>query len=297
MNGFFQAFRMEVLRAIQNSFFPTTYFAILITLFLNIYLYTTTDSYVSVAYLLEYSFIGSLTMLFYVWGVLPHGLSYCVDKRSGFLRQIGNRCPVRNYCIAKCCAAFLTSALTMAMSISTFLWLLSFFRPLDNDVYLDASGYRLWYPSHPLFYFIIAATILSLGSGLFSIVALWISSYIQNSFAIMASPLLLYYTQSMNILLLSPRFHSPIVPVPFLRNLLLLGLLQTPNLLPVATCLFYISGSLWHKALFRHFHHKILLIRIGRRKVNIVPPAYLAEMNNIGQILTGRRRNITVRCC
>lgn len=105
-------------------------------------------------------------------------------------------CPVRNYCIAKCCAAFLTSALTMAMSISTFLWLLSFFRPLDNDVYLDASGYRLWYPSHPLFYFIIAATILSLGSGLFSIVALWISSYIQNSFAIMASPLLLYYTQS-----------------------------------------------------------------------------------------------------
>ena len=27
MNGFFQAFRMEVLRAIQNSFFPTTYFA------------------------------------------------------------------------------------------------------------------------------------------------------------------------------------------------------------------------------------------------------------------------------
>ena len=92
--------------------------------------------------------------------------------------------------------AFLTSALTMAMSISTFLWLLSFFRPLDNDVYLDASGYRLWYPSHPLFYFIIAATILSLGSGLFSIVALWISSYIQNSFAIMASPLLLYYTQS-----------------------------------------------------------------------------------------------------
>ena len=84
MNGFFQAFRMEVLRAIQNSFFPTTYFAILITLFLNIYLYTTTDSYVSVAYLLEYSFIGSLTMLFYVWGVLPHGLSYCVDKRSGF---------------------------------------------------------------------------------------------------------------------------------------------------------------------------------------------------------------------
>lgn len=68
MNGFFQAFRMEVLRAIQNSFFPTTYFAILITLFLNIYLYTTTDSYVSVAYLLEYSFIGSLTMLFYVWG-------------------------------------------------------------------------------------------------------------------------------------------------------------------------------------------------------------------------------------
>ena len=196
MNGFFQAFRMEVLRAIQNSFFPTTYFAILITLFLNIYLYTTTDSYVSVAYLLEYSFIGSLTMLFYIWGVLPHGLSYCVDKRSGFLRQIGNRCPVRNYCIAKCCAAFLTSALTMAMSISTFLWLLSFFRPLDNDVYLDASGYRLWYPSHPLFYFIIAATILSLGSGLFSIVALWISSYIQNSFAIMASPLLLYYTQS-----------------------------------------------------------------------------------------------------
>ena len=37
MNGFFQAFRMEVLRSIQNSFFPTTYFAILITLFLNIY--------------------------------------------------------------------------------------------------------------------------------------------------------------------------------------------------------------------------------------------------------------------
>ena len=30
---------------------------------------------------------------------------------------------------------------------------------------------------------------------------------------------------------------------------------------------------------------------------NIVPPAYLAEMNNIGQILTGRRRNITVRRC
>lgn len=58
MNGFFQAFRMEVLRAIQNSFFPTTYFAILITLFLNIYLYTTTDSYVSVAYLLEYCLHG-----------------------------------------------------------------------------------------------------------------------------------------------------------------------------------------------------------------------------------------------
>ncbi len=63
MNGFFQAFRMEVLRAIQNSFFPTTYFAILITLFLNIYLYTTTDSYVSVAYLLEYSFVESTIYL------------------------------------------------------------------------------------------------------------------------------------------------------------------------------------------------------------------------------------------
>lgn len=89
MNGFFQAFRMEVLRAIQNSFFPTTYFAILITLFLNIYLYTTTDSYVSVAYLLEYSFIGSLTMLFYVWGVLPHGL--CRKKRPGYPSGAGGR--------------------------------------------------------------------------------------------------------------------------------------------------------------------------------------------------------------
>lgn len=104
--------------------------------------------------------------------------------------------PCQELLHCKMLCGFLTSALTMAMSISTFLWLLSFFRPLDNDVYLDASGYRLWYPSHPLFYFIIAATILSLGSGLFSIVALWISSYIQNSFAIMASPLLLYYTQS-----------------------------------------------------------------------------------------------------
>lgn len=193
---FVQAFQMEFRRAVQSSFFPVAYFATLITLLLNIYLYSTTDSYVSVAYLLEYSFIGSLSMLYYVWGVFPHGLSYCIDKRSGFLRQIGVRCPVRSYCAAKCCAAFLASALAMAMSIMTFLWILSFFRPLDNDIYLDVAGYRLWYPGHPLFYFMIAATILSLGSGLFSIVALWISSYIQNIFAVMASPLLLYYTQS-----------------------------------------------------------------------------------------------------
>jgi len=195
MQAFLRLLHMELRRAVQSGFFPAAYFAMLITLLLNIYLYSTTDNDVSVAYFLEYSFIGSLSMLYYVWGVLPHGLSYCTDKRSGFLRQIVVRCPVKSYCAAKCCAASLSSALSTAMAVSTFLLILSFSRPLDNDVYLYDNGYRTWFPGHPVFYFAIAIVILALASGLFSILALWISSYIQNSFAVMASPLLLYYTQ------------------------------------------------------------------------------------------------------
>ena len=42
---------------------------------------------------------------------------------------------------------------------------------------------------------LIIITILALGSGLFSVAGLWISGYIRNSFAVLASPLLLYYTQ------------------------------------------------------------------------------------------------------
>lgn len=195
MQAFLRLLRMELRRAVQSGFFPAAYFAMLITLLLNIYLYSSTDSDVSVAYFLEYSFIGSLAMLYYVWGVLPHGLSYCTDKQSGFLRQIAVRCPAKSYCAAKCCAAFLSSALSTAMAVSTFLLILSFSRPLDNDIYLYDNGYRTWFPGHPVFYFIIATVILALGSGLFSILALWISSYIQNPFAVLASPLLLYYTQ------------------------------------------------------------------------------------------------------
>lgn len=195
MQAFPRLLRMELRRAVQSGLFPAGYLAMLVTLLMNIYLYSTTDSNVSVAYFLEYSFIGSLSMLYYVWGVLPHGLSYCTDKRSGFLRQIAVRCPVKSYCAAKCWAAFLSSALSTAMAVSTFLLILSFFRPLDNDIYLYDHGYRTWFPGHPVFYFLIAAVILALASGLFSVLALWISSYIQNPFAVLASPLLLYYTQ------------------------------------------------------------------------------------------------------
>ena len=76
MQAFLRLLRMELRRAVQSGLFLAGYLAMLVTLLMNIYLYSTTDSDVSVAYFLEYSFIGSLSMLYYVWGVLPHGLSY-----------------------------------------------------------------------------------------------------------------------------------------------------------------------------------------------------------------------------
>lgn len=193
---FFRAFRMELRRALQNVLFPAGYLASLATMLMGVQVYASTDRDVSAAYLLEYAVIGSMGLLYLIWGVLPHGLSYCEDWRSGFLRQAASRCPVRIYCGAKCCAAFLSSALTMALAAASFLWILSFSRPLDNSICLDSLGYRMWKPDQPLFGPLIIITILALGSGLFSVIGLWISGYIQNIFAILASPLLLYYTQS-----------------------------------------------------------------------------------------------------
>ena len=191
---FFRAFRMELRRALQNVLFPAGYLAALATMLMNVQVYASTDSDVSAAYLLEYAVIGSMDLLYLIWGVLPHGLSYCEDRHSGFLRQAASR-PVRIYCAAKCCAAFLSSAFTMALAAASFLWILSFSRPLDGDIYLDSTGYRTWKPGQPLFGLLIIITILALGSGLFSVAGLWISGYIRNSFAVLASPLLLYYTQ------------------------------------------------------------------------------------------------------
>ena len=192
---FFRAFRMELRRALQNVLFPAGYLASLATMLMGVQVYASTDRDVSAAYLLEYAVIGSMGLLYLIWGVLPHGLSYCEDWRSGFLRQAASRCTVRIYCAAKCCAAFLSSALTMALAAASFLWILSFSRPLDGDIYLDSTGYRTWKPGQPLFGLLIIITILALGSGLFSVAGLWISGYIRNSFAVLASPLLLYYTQ------------------------------------------------------------------------------------------------------
>lgn len=176
IQAFSRLLRMELRCAFQSGLFPAAYLAMLVTILLNIDLYSTTDSGVSAAYFLEYSFIGALAMLYYIWGVLPHGLSYYIDRRSGFLRQIVVRRPVKSYCTAKCCAAFLSSALSTALAVSTLLLILSFSRPLDHDIYLCDTGCRAWFPGRPVFYFIITTVILALGSGLFSILALWIAT-------------------------------------------------------------------------------------------------------------------------
>lgn len=195
MKFFRRALGMELRRSFLCAFSPAAYLATLATMLLNVCLYMRTDSQVSVAFLVEYVNVGSLGLLFFVWGVLPHGTSYCADRGSGFLRQVGVRCPVRAYAAAKCCAAFLSSALTMLLAAVSYAAVLSLFRPLDNEIILWDGGYRSWRPGHPLFYFAVAFTLLALGSGLFSVVGLWISSHIPNLYAVLAAPLLLYYAQ------------------------------------------------------------------------------------------------------
>ena len=140
--------------------------------------------------LYRYALIFVLPIL----AVLPYGMSYYSDLKSGYVKQIATRISMKVYTRAKYIATFLSGGIAITLPLFVQFLLTATIFPLHKPYRFNGSligqhsfANDLFY-EHPLIYTLLRMMVIFVISGLLATVSLLVSKYIYNLFSVFITP-------------------------------------------------------------------------------------------------------------
>ncbi len=163
--------------------------------------------------------------LFPFLAVLPYGLSYFFDLKSGYVKEIYARIDRKAYLWAKFLAVFVSGGVVVLLPVllNLFLHLMTF--PALNPI--ATSGFYLCavqlyadiYYTNPVLFFAIYMVMYFIYGGAFACVGLAVSKLFDYSFFVLISPFVIYYGMG----ILSPYLKNSYVKTTNPVYLLMMG--------------------------------------------------------------------------
>lgn len=136
--------------------------------------------------------------IFPVLAMLPHALSYHMDVKSGYIKNVYIKTKKINYLIAKYIVTFVSAGITVIVpyifNLIIAACMLPALNPIRNGQYISGGAMlqELYY-SKPLVYIFIYLIINFLYAGAFATTALAASYYVDNIFMLSMVPFVLWY--------------------------------------------------------------------------------------------------------
>lgn len=130
---------------------------------------------------------------------LAHGITYYMDIKSGYIKNIYTRTTKKNYLVAKYIVTFISGGIVVIIPWLVNLLLsacvLPSLVPVGNGTFAIAGSGMLAkvYYTHPYMYIMIYILIYFLYAGVFSTVALAAVYVIENIFLLTLVPFIVYY--------------------------------------------------------------------------------------------------------
>lgn len=197
MKRFFSLFTVHMKRAIISiSFLLSVCGVTVVMVFSTWALLTQKDeaAYLDVIYLYMMGTGGG--SLFLITGILPL-FSFATSFASEWEQRATSfwivRTGIRNYAVSKVVVSALSGFLTTVAGLSLFFLLVRIKLPFfsassTGDPYAILLDQQL-----PMNYLLFNVTHISLTSALFSVIALWVSTYFPNKFVTVSAPLVIYF--------------------------------------------------------------------------------------------------------
>ena len=140
---------------------------------------------------------GPFTMIILFIGVIPYGLSFCIDWENRFIRTNIIRVSCRSYAWAKVIVVATSSAAVILLGHLLTTCLLSLHMPLLGDEYYRA-GYEVYTQTvfgsiidvNALLYLLIRSVVSALHCSFWAVFALCISAFTADPFITLASPVI-----------------------------------------------------------------------------------------------------------
>lgn len=152
---------------------------------------------------------GSTIYYFYFIGVivaLPYGISYILDKKSGYIKNVCNRIDKRKYLTAKYFTVFTSGGSVAIIPLIVDYLIVKLIIPIDcfEDIQgTPLNGITDWNAliiEHPYFSMFIILIMWFLFGGALATISLFVSAFSENYFTIQLSPfffmMILFYLPS-----------------------------------------------------------------------------------------------------
>ncbi len=197
MTVYLHALRSECRRAFTSPGFFLASAAVCVVLFLGAW-QDIAFGEGSVVYYYSVALSENFFILFILLCTLPHATSFCADWNSQFIKPCVIRTSLRRYQAAKVFACALSGACAVALGQIIFIGSLLLYYPVMPVGGLENTAasplYRtLLEQGHVALYFAALVLTRALCGGVFSLLALCVSTAIPNLFVVVATPMLCYY--------------------------------------------------------------------------------------------------------
>lgn len=150
------------------------------------------DSYYILDLLISLSFFKKLIILF---SALPFVACFCEDWKHQYIRSVVIRSGKNNYIYSKILICVCSSFLVTFLGITCFLLLYNVFLSHGGDIgnLSESLPYGMLINRNPLVYFFIIISIYSMSLAMWTISGLMMSSYMQNTFIAICTPIIFSY--------------------------------------------------------------------------------------------------------
>ena len=157
--------------------------------------------------------------------VLPHGVSYYSDYKSGYIKQILTRVSMKQYTRAKYISTFISGGsiliITMIIQFMVLATFLPLHKPQIHHGMLSGEitfGIELFY-EHPFVFTLMWWIIGFVASGVFACIALIVSKFISNYFSILITPFVISFVfYVLDVLIKLPNYFFELRPNMSLRT-------------------------------------------------------------------------------
>jgi hypothetical protein len=221
--------RIDLYRAFVSVIFPLAVAGMAAILYASVryvIVESTAEHHLDVATLHMMARTQGFNDIFYVLGALPFAASFCLDWNHQFLKPLLIRANMTLYAISKIIVCALSAFVTIVSGQVLFLLILSLNYPLvdANNVMLESliTGFthgELLAQGHNVLYFMHHIIGMSVGAAFFALLAFLVSTRIQNTFVVLASPIILFMT----FRLLTDMFFAKLLPVWLIPSVVLIG--------------------------------------------------------------------------